>query len=139
MSIDILNKPILAKDHETDSLDPFTGQVLSHSTKRFCNDQILDELYLEARGESSRLPSPYALMTNRVSADQLENGIPVHDLHYQEYLFNKKYSGDYIIAYNSSFDFKFTFCGYYQNLICPDLYLFLENQNHYRENRKQMH
>ncbi len=122
MSIDILNEPILAKDHETDSLDPFSGQVLSHSTKRFCNDQILDELYLEAREENSRLPSPYALMTNRVSKDQLENGIPVRDLHYQEYLFNKKYPQDYILAYNSSFDFKFTFCGYYQNLICSDWY-----------------
>ena len=122
MSSDILDKPIIAKDHETDGLCPFSGQVLTHSSKRFVMEEVLDEIYLEAREESSRLPSPYALMTNRVSKDQLENGIPVHDLHHQEYLFNKKYPKDYIITYNSSFDFKFTFCGYYQNLICPDWY-----------------
>ena len=91
MSSDILDKPIIAKDHETDGFCPFSGQVLTHSSKRFVMDEILDEIYLEAREENSRLPSPYALMTNRVSKDQLENGIPVHDLHYQEYLFNKKY------------------------------------------------
>ena len=122
MSNDILNAPLIAKDHETDSLDPFTGQILTHSSKRFIGDQILDEIYLEAREENSRLPSPYALMTNRVSEHQLENGMPVRDLHHNEYLFNMKYPEDYIIAYNSPFDFKFTFCGYYQNLICADWY-----------------
>ncbi len=122
MSTDIINKPLIAKDHETDSLNPFTGQILTHSSKRFIEDKILDEIYLEAREENSRLPSPYALMTNRVSKHQLENGIPVHDLHYQEYMFNKKYPQDYIVTYNSPFDFKFSFCGYYQNLICSDWY-----------------
>ena len=80
MSSDILDKPIIAKDHETDGFCPFSGQVLTHSSKRFVMDEILDEIYLEAREENSRLPSPYALMTNRVSKDQLENGIPEEKL-----------------------------------------------------------
>ncbi|MDA9738823.1 hypothetical protein N9V24_01065 [Pseudomonadota bacterium] len=119
---DILNSAILFRDYETSGLNSFYDQVLTSSAKRYFNGQIVDEMYLTARCESHRLPSPLALFINGVTSAELENGLPLNSLMQLDHDFNNKYSNDFICCYNSKFDFNFSYCGYFQQLVSPDIY-----------------
>lgn len=119
---DILDSGILFRDYETSGLNSFYDQILTSSAKRYFNGQIVDELYATARCESHRLPSPFALFINGVTSDELENGLPLNSLIQLDHDFNNRYSKDFICCYNSKFDFNFSYCSYFQQLVSPDIY-----------------
>ena len=99
---DILDSGILFRDYETSGLNSFYDQILTSSAKRYFNGQIVDEIYLTARCESHRLPSPFALFINGVTPAELENGLPLNSLIQLDHDFNNKYSRDFICCYNSN-------------------------------------
>lgn len=118
----LLDSPLLVRDYETTGFNPIYDQVLTSSAKRYKYGKIDDQIYLSCRCESSRLPSPFALMVNGHSRNELEGGMPLKDLMDSDYKFNQKYPSDFILAYNSKFDFNFSFNGYFQNLSTSNWY-----------------
>ena len=121
-TLELIDKPIIMRDYETSGLNPLFDQILTSSAKRFANGKIVDEIYLSCRCESSRLPSPYALMVNGHTKHDLENGMPLKELMDSDLKFNEKYPSDFILTYNAKFDFNFSFHGYYQQLVTPSWY-----------------
>lgn len=112
----------LIVDCETDSLNPFYGQPLSFSAKVIRGREVVDEISLKCRVESSRLPSPKALYVNGFSRHDLSHAMPLRDMMMALHKFIQKHQPITICAYNAKFDFNFAFSHYYQSLVTPDIY-----------------
>ena len=109
-------------DFETSGLSPAHDQPLSVHVKVYDNDEMIDSLDLKCRSEKSRLPSPIAIYVNHLTPEDLTNNMPLRDMMKYLYEFIEKHQPGNIIAYNSKFDFNFSFNHYYQNLITPNWY-----------------
>lgn len=120
---DMLNAPIIVADSETSGKSPFFDQHLSSAKIRIHEDKVLDSFYEECRCENSRIPSPRALFVNGQTTKSLAEGQPLNNLLKADYDFVSKYPNDFILAHNAKFDFNFTFCGFFQNLITPNWFL----------------
>ena len=122
-SKDVLNAPIIIADAETTGKSPFFDQHVSSAKIRIHEDKVLNSFYQECRCENSRIPSPRALFVNGISTKTLSEGQPLNSLLKADYDFVNEFPDDFILAHNARFDFNFTFCGFFQNLITPNWYL----------------
>ncbi len=122
-SVNILNTPIIISDVETSGKNPFFDQHLSSGKIRIHEGKVLDTFYEECRCENSRIPSARALFVNGLNTKTLSEGQPLKNLLKADYDFVNQYPDDFILAHNAKFDFNFTFCGFFQNLITDDWYI----------------
>ncbi len=119
---EILDSPIICRDYETSGLNQFFDQPLTSCAKRYVGGEVVDQIYLSAKCESHRLPSPIALFVNGLSSCSLESGIPLNTLMDLDNKFNAMYPRDFILAYNARFDFGFSYSGAFQQLTNSNWY-----------------